>query len=152
MNTKSKAAAASALPLGILASDCKYPDYNPLKATPADYARIRIVHTITLYDTTAFGWCVATLDISHSRRAATARTYAARASDGATVRVGAGPHVKRTVTVYVRQERLAALAKLVELYQTGAEKANAVRDRISSRRAQGAEMRAQGRSSWRWNV
>ncbi len=151
MNTKSKAAAVSALPLDILKSDCEYPVYGT-RWTAKEYDRNRIVHTITLYDTTAFGWCVATLDISRNRRAATARVYAARASDGATVRVGAGPHVKRTVTVYVRQERLAALAKLVAIYESGAEKANAIRDRISSRRAEGVAMRAQGRSSWRWSV
>ena len=125
-------------------SDLVYPDYK---------SGDRIAHTLTLHDTTAFGWCVATLQIKRARRAGqTDRTYAARVIDGQVVRIGLGPHVKQTVSVYVTEKRVPALKRLLDLHNAGADRANAIRDRISSRRAQGAEMRALGRTSWRWDV
>ena len=50
------------------------------------------------------------------------------------------------------KDRLEALKKFTDLHLLGLEKAGTVRDRISSRRAEGKEIRATGRSSWRWTV
>jgi hypothetical protein len=100
---------------------------------------------LTFHNTAAFGWCIATLHISNAKRSGLAdRTYAIRVSDGGTVRIGAGPHVTQTITVYLRKGRSAAVQKYLDLYNTGVNKSNAVRDRISTRRAQGAEHRALG--------
>jgi hypothetical protein len=143
----------AALPEGIEAGDLEYPRHmspDPLANDEANHG------SFELYETIGFGWCISTLLISRAsgRRTAPAsdRTYAVRVADGATVRIGLGPHVKRTVTVYVRRSRVAALKRYLDLFRSGAERANTIRDRISSRRAQGVEMRAQGRSSWRWDV
>jgi len=154
MTTKSKTiTTVQPLPKGILTADLQRPAYD---------ATDRLVHdagnygSFELWYTTGFGWCLPTLLISaNSRRVARSgseRTYAARVSDGATVRIGMGPHVTERVTVYVRTSRLAALQPFLDVMTAGAGKAGTIRDRISSRRAQGAEMRAQGRSSWRWDV
>jgi hypothetical protein len=141
---------AEALPLDVRASDLVRPEYDAKDALVHDVGEYG---TLTFYNTTAFGWCIATLQIKKSRRSGTPdRTYAARCSDGALVRIGLGPHVTRQIVVYVRESRRAALQRYVELYTAGQDRANAVRDRISSRRAQGVEMRAQGRRSWRWDV
>lgn len=132
------------MPQGIEAFDLTYPEWNPKK--PDELVReIGEYGALELYDTTGFGWCIATLGIRKARSAGKAdRTYAIRVSDGQPVRIGLGPHVKRTVKVYVRQSRLEALKKYVDLYNKGSETAHEIRDRISTRRAQGALRR----SSW----
>ncbi len=142
----------SPLPFGVVASDLDYPSYpkNPKKA---DYDRLKIVHHIDLYEVVNAGWVVATLKISNGswrRESAAARTYAVD-KDGKVWRVGKGPHVLRVVTVHVTKARLGALKTLVDLHHDGAVKANTIRDRISSRRAQGALHRANGRTSWMWD-
>jgi hypothetical protein len=48
--------------------------------------------------------------------------------------------------------RLKSLKPFLELRLKGQGDAGQIRDRISSRRAQGQVMRAEGRSSWRWDV
>jgi hypothetical protein len=133
------------LPFDLIESDLKYPKrpkkYNWHKEQPFD-----VLHTITLYETTRMGWVVCTLHISNpSRRRhssdAQPRTYGVT-SDGKVCRVGLGPHVKRTLTVYVSRGRANALKKLIELHDTGLESAGSIRDRISSRRAQGVMLRS----------
>lgn len=106
-----------------------------------------------MWYTEQMGWCIPTLLISNARRGSNnpARTYATTL-DSKPVRIGRGPHVKRIVTVYVRESRLSALQHYLDKQSAGAEVSNQIRDRISSRRAQGQVMRAQGRSSWRWDV
>ena len=143
------------LPEGITAKDLTYPKWSPrtrkYEGGEIDYTLGDCGHLI-FHNTTAFGWCIATLHISNTKRSGlTDRTYAVRVSDGGTVRIGAGPHVTQTITVYLRKLRLAKTQKYLDLYNTGMGKANAVRDRISSRRAQGVEHRALGHSSWYWN-
>jgi hypothetical protein len=91
-------------------------------------------------------WVIATLAIGGK-----GRTYGIRISTGTVCRVGAGPHVKATVTVHVRVSRAKALQKYTDLRLKGATEANQIRDRISSRRAEGQVMRAQGRHSWTWS-
>jgi len=140
------------LPPGITLEDTQYPDYKL-----DDHAYDAGDHgQLTFYNTVGFGWCIATLLINkaprRARAGATDRTYAVRISDGAGVRIGIGPHVTSTVTVYMRKSRLAALAKYIDLYKQGSIKANTTRDRISSRRAEGVERRARGEYSWRWDT
>lgn len=106
--------------------------------------------TLTFYNTTAFGWCIATLPISAGRRGQPERTYAIKL-DGTGCRIGNGPHVTKVLTIYVKKSRVKALEKYINLYLEGMARAGTVRDRISSRRAEGVEKRAAGRSSWRWD-
>lgn len=134
---------ATNLPKPLVATDAKYPDFKK-----GD----RVVDQFTLYNTARMGWCITTLGISNGRRGNTARTYAVRISDGALCRVGNGPHVLQVVTIYVRESRKAALQSLLDLREKGAADAGTVRDRISSRRAEGALNRAKGMQSWRWSV
>lgn len=140
------AAPTYALPKGINASDTKAPawDAKDNLIRPWDDSRFE------LWYTDAFGWVIPTLLISHaSRRSAyqSDRTYAVRVSDGAPVRVGCGPHVKAQVEVYVRVSREKALRPYLDLRAKGANDANEIRDRISTRRAQGALLRGRG-PSW----
>jgi hypothetical protein len=143
------------LPKGILTSDLQRPSYDAKDKLVTDYAA-NFYGSFELWHTTGFGWCIPTLLISSNShrvaRSGSERTYAARVSDGATVRIGMGPHVTERVTVYVRTSRLAALQPFLDAQNAGAGKAGTIRDRISSRRAEGVEMRAAGRSSWRWSV
>jgi hypothetical protein len=48
--------------------------------------------------------------------------------------MGKGPHVLRTVTVYVRNGRVEALKKFLDLKAQGEGKAGDIRDTISTRR------------------
>lgn len=133
------------LPPGVVAEDLKWPGYdtgkdNQVAQDVADHGQLQF------YEVIDFGWCVATLDIARGRNGRAARTYAVRVEDGKSCRVGNGPHVKQVLTVYVRRSRVAALQKYLDLYQSGAVEANQIRDRISTRRAQGALRR--GASGW----
>lgn len=120
-----------ALPTEILASDLAYPKYdNPddkLDYTAGESGRFEMWYT------EAFGWCIPTLVIKNAGRADTRRTYAVTLA-GNGCRIGHGPHVKKTVTVYVRKNRVAALQKFLDLLEQGKEMAGETRDRISSRR------------------
>lgn len=113
------------------------------------------VDRFELWHTSGFGWCIPTLHIANpSRRARTAgvqdsRTYAVTL-DGKVVRIGMGPHVTERVTVYIRKRRLSALQRFIDLMVKGQGDAQEVRDRISTRRAQGVLHRAAGKTSWRW--
>lgn len=127
------------LPTGIKESDLKY---------PKNY-KIRVVEHLELYYVKAFGWCIATL---HIRNAGTRntnrdpRTYAVRVDTGECVRVGLGPHVLKRITVYATEKRLKDLQKFIDLKNSGEVTANEIRDRISTRRAQGTLRRSQ----WNW--
>ena len=155
---QSKPAVKATLPLGVIASDTNWPRVEYDEKGRAKNPDEQMVYDagnngmLTFYNTTGFGWCLATLQISRGKRGMPDRTYATRIDDGQGVRIGSGPHVTQTVTVYVRKGRLIALKKYVDMYVSGLVRANTTRDRISSRRAQGVEMRALGRSSWRWDV
>lgn len=136
------------LPKEIVEKDLKYPDYRDKDQLIKEWED----RTFELWYTTSLGWVIPTLLIRHSRRAERAdRTYATTL-DGKACRVGLGPHVLRRVTVYVRESRRAALQKFLDLRRSGQVTSNQIRDRISSRRAQGQVMRAEGRTSWRWDV
>ena len=134
------------LPPGITLEDTQYPSHEDREYEAGDHGQL------TFYNTTGFGWCIATLLISRSNRGSSDRTYAIRTYDGVSVRIGVGPHVKGTVTVYIRKSRREALNNYINLYTQGAIRANTTRDRISSRRAEGVERRAAGQRSWRWDT
>jgi len=142
------------LPPLIQAADLKYPAYDSKDrlARGANNEFLGDHGQLIFYKVTSFGWCIATLRISNGRHGHAARTYAARISDGAQVRIGSGPHVTSTVTVYIRQSRVKALQKYIDQYNSGAVSANETRDRISSRRAEGTLRRARGEHYWRWSV
>ena len=90
-----------------------------------------------MYYTQAFGWLIPTLLIRTTRRMdRTNRTYAT-SLDGRPCRVGMGPHVLRSVAVYVKRSRFVALQPFIDLKNQGEIASNEIRDRISSRRAQG---------------
>jgi len=129
------------LPKGIKESDLSY---------PKNYKN-RVVEYLELYYTTAFGWCIATLHIRNAGRRSTnkdPRTYAVKVDDGSCVRVGLGPHVLKRVTVYVTEKRLKDLQRFIDLKNSGEITANEIRDRISTRRAQGSIRRS--KLGWDW--
>lgn len=109
--------------------------------------------SLTFYRTTGFGWVLTTLHISNpgsrSRAGAEPRTYGVT-MDGKVVRVGLGPHVTAKVTVHLSRGNLERLRKYVDLRTKGMADAGSIRDRISSRRAQGQLHRQNGRTSWMW--
>jgi len=107
---------------------------------------------LTFYRTDSFGWVLTTLKISNGKRGREDRYYAVGVRDGNVYRVGNGPHVKATAIAYLRPDNADRLWKYVELWLKGAAAAGGIRDRISSRRAQGQAERAAGRMSWRWNA
>lgn len=134
------------LPAGILKSDLSYPKFED-----------NTYKTFELWDVRGIGFVIPSLLISKTsprRRLANPNAstdrYYATALDGKIYRVGKGPHVLSTTVVYVKKSRESALQKFLDLMDKGSADANMIRDRISSRRAQGAMYRAQGRSSWTW--
>lgn len=98
------------------------------------------------------GWVAPALHIANARRGQPRRVYATRVPEGSLCRVGHGPHVKGSVTIVVKQSSSERLSPLLALRLKGEIEANQVRDRISSRRAQGQVMRSQGLRSWRWDL
>lgn len=120
------------LPDEIQARDLEYPSWESRKNNDDN----RIVEQFEMWFTERFGWCIPTLFISKARRGSgmNDRSYGI-ALDGTVVTIGKGPHVLKTVTVYVRQRRLEKLQKFLDLKKTGEGKAGDIRDRISTRRA-----------------
>jgi hypothetical protein len=142
-----------ALPPGITAADLKHegPKGHGDAAwkryqewMKGDGALVDDPRELELYYTERFGWCITTLFISRGRDYAD-RSYGITLK-GEMVRVGKGPHVKRTVRVYLRRSRLADLQQYLDLYLKGLEAAHNTRDSISTRRAQTANRR----SLWRF--
>ena len=133
--------AAVPLPTSVKDADLEYPSYK---------SKDRVVATFDLWHTTSMGWVIPTLLIRRTRRMDRSdRTYATTL-DARPVRVGLGPHIDRKVTVYVRESRQAALQSLLDLKDRGEVTSNEIRDRISSRRAQGSLNRANGLTHWSW--
>lgn len=148
--SKMPAPVVADLPPDVIEDDTKY-----VSLTIADHDKVPAdirYSGLTFYKTAAFGWVVCTLPISSGRRQGLPdRTYAIKVDGGAICRVGRGPHVLKTVTVYVYQRNIGRLQKYVDLWLKGMAAAGSVRDRISSRRAEGQVKRAQGLHSWRWD-
>jgi len=137
-------AATTDLPRGVKASDLKSPKIGDLASEVGDWG------VLTFYKTQGLGWVIATLKIGGGRNGRDDRTYGVIVETGKQCRVGNGPHVLATVRVYVRQSRVEALKRYIDLYGQGVADSNQIRDRISTRRAQGQLHRAQGRTSWYW--
>jgi hypothetical protein len=106
---------------------------------------------LTFYFTPTLGWVLCTLGIAKAKHDRTARTYGVTLDRGL-CRVGSGPHVKKTVTIYLSKENAKRLERYTELWLFGMEKAGCTRDRISSRRAQGQLERAAGKYNWMWDA
>jgi hypothetical protein len=110
--------------------------------------------TLTFYKTTGIGWVLTTLHISNpSRRQSSStppRTYGIGVADSKVYTVGRGPHVTEEVTIYLTPENYDRLKVYVQLWTKGMADASQIRDRISSRRAQGQLHRSNGRTSWMW--
>lgn len=128
------------LPEGVLKSDLTRPGWKSktVMAKDADgYSTLQF----EIWHSARFGWCIPTLLIGKARhRNTTDRTYATTLK-GELVRIGMGPHVTATHTVYVKASRLKILQKYIDLQHKGAAKAGDTRDRISTRRAQTAARR-----------
>ena len=142
------------MPPKVQASDLKWPETGTSVYDKLRELGIESTNSLTFYLCTMSGkggteWIITTLPISKGKRGNADRSYAI-ALDGKACRVGNGPHVKAEVTVYLSTVNWDRLLPYVELYLKGLEQAGMVRDRISSRRAQGQINRANGLSSWRW--
>lgn len=133
------------LPDGINETDLKWPSWESTK----DNEENRVVDNFELWFTQGFGWCIPTLLISKaSRRSSMSnRTYAVTL-DNQPVRIGKGPHILRTVTVYVKSRRKNDLQKFLDLKESGSQTAGNIRDRISTRRAQTALRRGSLFAAW----
>lgn len=163
MNTKKtgkqtapKAATVAALPPDVTAADLRYPTaknqlgYKEVEAM----GLVATYGTFTLYFVPKIGWVLTTLHISNpsSRQSAgtSARFYGIGVSDGKVYTVGRGPHVTAEVVVHTTKDNADRLKRYADLWTKGMADASQIRDRISSRRAQGQLHRAAGESSWRW--
>lgn len=137
------------LPPGILPSDLDYPkakDYlNPKPEEQTAYGYCDHGQ-FELWYIDGWGWVIPTLMISSGKHryrpsSDTRRTYAICVKDGKGCRVGHGPHVKKTVRVYIRVSRVEGLQTYIDLWKKGLEDANMTRDRISSRRMRSQQRR-----------
>jgi hypothetical protein len=142
------------LPPNVQPADLKYPAGGRTLGYEREQALGLESPRLTFYKTERLGWVLCTLHISNpSRRQAagtTARTYAIGVADKKIYTVGRGPHVTAEVSVWLSQDNIDRLSEYVALYQRGLADAGQIRDRISSRRAQGQLYRAAGRTSWMW--
>jgi hypothetical protein len=131
------------LPVEIKAKDLKYPKWD---------SDDKMADQFDMWYTERFGWCIPTLFISRARRGSgmNDRTYGTTLQ-GEPVTMGKGPHVLRTVTVYVRNSRKPALQTFLDLKLNGQAKAGDIRDRISTRRAQ-TVLRRQAYGGGAWNL
>jgi hypothetical protein len=145
MKTKPKAVKLPMLPLGIELSDFKRPDWDDKKDKLIEPYQDS---EFEMWYTERFGWCIPTLLIGRGRGGYQDRTYAYSLKTEGTVRIGRGPHVLHTVTVYVRKTREKALRPYLEKRSQGAGMAGDIRDRISTRRALTAQRRASYGGLW----
>lgn len=153
------------LPPNILESDTTYPEWsNRYTVGHLESLGLTSIHEwqgqMTFYQITGrtgTRWVLLSLHISNPSRGqrqrgvTTARSYGIGVDDKKIYTVGTGPHVKATVTVYLNASNVERLRPYVELWLKGLEDASAIRDRISSRRAQGQLHRAAGKSFWNWD-
>jgi hypothetical protein len=121
----------SSFPVGVTEADKKYPKKG-------------YIGSMEFLQSNRFGWCVKTLPINGR-----GRSYGMSA-EGTVVTMGGRPD-DQPLYIYIHEGNQARLQKWIDLKAKGVGTAGDIRDRIGSRRAQGQVMRAQGRSSWRWN-
>lgn len=143
------------LPKGVKKSDIVYPKLGQgFNYSERQALGIQDVYSLRFYKVKGLGWVLCTLHISNpSRRQSSgtaARTYAIGVNDSKLYTVGRGPHVLQEIEVHLKKDNVERLRPLLELHKKGMEDASSVRDRISSRRAQGQLHREAGRTSWTW--
>lgn len=138
-----------ALPPGIIKADLVRPSWkSKTKMATEDGSKYGNRIEFDLWYTERFGWCIPTLLISKRRTRVNQsysggeRTYAVSVKTKETVTCGNGPHIKARHTVYVKESRLAALQQFIDLRELGSERANTIRDSISTRRANTAARRS----------
>jgi hypothetical protein len=145
----------SDLPPDVVAADTKYPKlgtriaYDQLKEMGLGFDS-PWTGVLTFYRTQSIGWVLCTLPISGAGRGSTPRTYGIGVADSKVYTVGKGPHVLQVVEVRVTNSNLSRLTKYIDLWKKGMADAGSIRDRISSRRAQGQVHRQNGRTHWQW--
>ena len=142
-----KQPAAPKLPEGILKSDLEYPSLDYSKPiSEAERHAARIAQHLQFYYTDRFGWVICVLHIRNASRAQRAiyradsgvndaRFYAISVDKSEICTVGLGPHVKHRFELYITNARADALKRYAALAALGAERANGIRDRISTRRS-----------------
>ncbi len=121
---------------GVKPADLEYSFKNGCAKLPGGQ------YQVEAHFTERFGWCLATLLISKSRRDFADRTYAVTL-DGQQVRVGRGPHVKQTIIICVNAKNVERLAKhLSPILDKGIEQSHEIRDAISTKRARSVARRS----------
>jgi hypothetical protein len=157
MNEKKKS--AEALPPGVKPDDLKWPKMEKhLGYKELDELGLKSPSLLFYLceGRNDFGWVLTTLRIGGGRNGRSDRYYGVEVAGfipgrpAKVVRVGDGPHVTKKLTVHLSKDNIERLRHYVELYQAGLGDAGDIRDRISSRRAQGQLHRAQGHTHWHW--
>jgi hypothetical protein len=97
--------------------------------------------TIEIHHNDRFGWCIATLPISKDR------SYGISIDNGEVVSMGVRDLGKER-RIILRKSRLGKLQKFIDLFNTGYERAQDIRDRTSTRRAQTVARRAGMAGLW----
>jgi len=117
------------LPKGVRKSDTEYDFKVGLKRDPNNpYLPTILTFYLVKSLRRADLWVMTTLSINSKGRA-----YGIGIEDEKMYRVGQGPHVVKTVKVYLNNQNLERLQKYVDLYMKGAENANMLRDQRSTR-------------------
>jgi hypothetical protein len=152
--TKKATAPKLDLPPDVKEADTKWPSYKENSKPWRVGENANLPYSLTFYKIkgrTSADWVICTLHISNpSRRqqgAVPARTYSIGIEDSKVYTVGRGPHVIAEVTVYLTADNIDRLRKYCDLYTQGMADASIIRDRISTRRAQGT-LRRSGLPGW----
>lgn len=141
MNSKSPQ-----LPKGVLKSDLKYDGERITKAQWEKLRELGMENTqIPLWFQQNGGCFIPTLPISHGGL----RSYAIALSDKKIWSLTRNQSIAAQY-VYIRKGNFKRLIPLMETFAKGMADSQKIRDRISSRRAQGQLNRAAGLTSWRW--
>lgn len=141
--TKSKTTSQT-LPNHVQKSDTVAPKWDSKEGLPFSEAIAVGLddNRLRFYRTAANGWILLVLRISNaSKRQAPGtsdRYYGIGVNDSKIYTVGRGPHVLEELTVHLTKSNVERLRPLIDLFIKGNTDANTIRDRISSRRAQGA--------------
>lgn len=139
------------LPAGLLPADIADPGYDSRvqdetlgKAIQGHWSSG--TDRFEVWYTERFGWVVPTLVIRdvpgyRARRqvpdGTVRRSYAVVLRDGSLVRCGMGPHVLKSLTVYLRKGSVKRLRPIIARIHDGAVKASVARDELSTRRMTG---------------
>lgn len=155
------------LPVNVTADDLTRPSYDAgdyidreQEAAVAAAVGVESYYAprLFMYYRLADQWVLTTLQISaasprqRSRGVSADRYYAVGTKDGKVYTVGRGPHVKEVIEVHLKKSNFERLRPVIRLFAQGLADAQKIRDRISSRRAQGQIHRANGETSWRWDA